>query len=66
MKDDLFGRTARLAVFFVVFLHAKGHKPKACSKKRQRTEKRENGENVVLQSFRTLLFLTALGSSPVL
>lgn len=61
MKYDLFGRTARFAVFFF-FLHAKGHKPKACSKKRQR----ENGENVVLQSFRTLLFLTALGSSPVL
>lgn len=60
------GERLGLPFFFVVFLHAKGHKPKACSKKRQRTEKRENGENVVLQSFRTLLFLTALGSSPVL
>lgn len=37
MKDDLFRRAARFAVFCML----KGVKPKACSKKRQRNKRRE-------------------------
>lgn len=66
MKNDLFRRVARFAG---VFLHAEGHIAESMqqneAKEREKGTKKR-GENVDFQSFRTLLFLTALASSPVL
>lgn len=61
MDDDLFSRAARVAVF----LHAKGHTAESMQQKRGKgtINERKFGKTKGLQSFRTLLFLTALGSS---
>ncbi len=59
MKNDLFRRAAKFAGGF---LHAEGH----IAESMQQNEAKEREENVDFQSFRTLLFLTALASSPVL
>lgn len=61
MNDDLFRRAARVAGF----LHAKGHTAESMQQKRGRGMRKEGklGKTGGLQSFRTFLFLTALGSS---
>lgn len=48
------------------FLHARGHTAESMQQKRGRGTRKEGklGETRGLQSFRSLLFLTALGSSP--